>query len=248
MLLEVKNLNKRFSGLLATSDVSFQIKKEEFIGLIGPNGAGKTTLFNLLTGFLPPTSGEIIFKGQSIKGLSPHQMVARGMARTFQLVKPFSKLSVLENVKVPALIARQEKRVSYKDIDSYCLETLEKVGLVHRAYQKSSSLSHGEQKRLEIARSLATNPELLLLDEPFCGLSRGEVDGLMELVRDLHQKHRLTVILVEHLLKVLMSLSQRVLVLDQGELIAQGTPEEIHRNPQVIEAYLGKGVGHNVVS
>lgn len=248
MLLEVKNLNKHFSGLQATKDVSFQINQEEFIGLIGPNGAGKTTLFNLLTGFLPPTGGDILFKGQSIKGLSPHQMVAKGMARTFQLVKPFSKLSVLENVKVPALMARQGNRVSFKDINTYCLETLDKVGLTNRAYQKAANLSHGEQKRLEIARALATNPDLLLLDEPFCGLSRGEVDGLMELVGNLHKKHRLTVILVEHLLKVLMTLSQRVLVLDQGELIAQGTPEEIHRNPQVIEAYLGKGVGQHAVS
>ncbi|MDQ7029965.1 MAG: ABC transporter ATP-binding protein [Ardenticatenia bacterium] len=243
-LLEVRGLSKHFAGLSALSDVSFTVAEGEFVGLIGPNGAGKTTCFNVLTGFLRPTRGSVRFRGVEITGLKPHQITRLGIARTFQLVRPFGRLSVLENVMVPALIAEQAGRLNARSPRHVAFDVLEMVGLAHRAHEPAANLPHGELKRLELARALATRPSLLLLDEPFGGLSYDEAKALEHLIRRLFERGELTVILVEHVLRVLMNLSQRVLVLDYGRLIASGTPDEVSRNPAVIEAYLGAAYSH----
>lgn len=238
-LLEVRSLTKNFAGLSAVNDVSFEVAEGEFVGLIGPNGAGKTTCFNLLTGFLRPTRGSVRFRGIEITGLKPHQITRLGIARTFQLVRPFGQMTVFENVLVPAIMAARAGRLNGQTPEAVATETLELVGLHNRAYERAVNLPHGELKRLELARALATRPSLLLLDEPFGGLSHEEIAALERLIRHLFERGGLTVILVEHVLKVLMNLSQRVLVLDYGRLIASGTPAEISRNPAVIQAYLG---------
>jgi branched-chain amino acid transport system ATP-binding protein len=241
MLLDVSGLTKDFAGLRAVNQVSFSVRRGEFVGLIGPNGAGKTTLFNLLTGFLRPTAGQVRFKGERTDGLKPHRVVERGIARTFQLVRPLAGLSVAQNVRVPALTAARHGRLNGISAHDWADEVLAMVGLVARADEQAGNLSHGELKRLEIARALATRPELLLLDEPFGGLSHEEIDDLAVLIRTLFERSHLTVIVVEHVLRVLMQLAGRVLVLDYGELIASGTPDEIAQNPTVITAYLGGG-------
>ncbi len=238
-LLEVRGLTKHFAGLSAVNDLSFTVAEGEFVGLIGPNGAGKTTCFNLLTGFLRPTRGSVRFRGVEITGLRPHQITRLGIARTFQLVRPFGQLSVLDNVTVPAMMAQQAGRLAGHSPRRVALDVLDMVGLAHRAHEPAANLPHGELKRLEIARALAARPSLLLLDEPFGGLSHDESRALEQLIRELFGQGGLTVILVEHVLKVLMNLSQRVLVLDYGRLIASGTPDEVSHDPTVIEAYLG---------
>ena len=238
-LLQVDALTKYFAGLCAVNEVTFDVMEGEFIGLIGPNGAGKTTCFNLLTGFLPPSSGRIHFNGDDITGKNSHEITHRGMARTFQIVRPFGELTVLENVVVPSVMARRAGRLGDRDVHEWASEMLYRVGLDHRLHEQASNLPHGELKRMEIARALATRPQLLLLDEPFGGLSHDESDALERLIRDLFEEEGLTIILVEHVLQVLMSLSQRVLVLNYGQLIASGTPNEISNDETVIKAYLG---------
>ncbi|RME47399.1 MAG: ABC transporter ATP-binding protein [Chloroflexi bacterium] len=248
-LLEVNQLTKDFAGLRAVNEVSFSVHRGEFVGLIGPNGAGKTTLFNLLTGFLHPTAGEVRFKGERIDGLKPHRIVERGIARTFQLVRPMARLTVRQNVRVPALTAARYGRLNGTSPHTWADQVMERIGLAARADEPATNLSHGELKRLEIARALATRPELLLLDEPFGGLSHDEIEELESLIRSLFEGgdlsgnsgEGLTIIVVEHVLKVLMRLAGRVLVLDYGRLIASGTPDEIAQNPAVITAYLGGG-------
>ncbi len=236
--LKVVNLSKHFKGLKAVDDVNFSVHKGEFLGIIGPNGAGKTTLFNLITGFLKPTSGKIHFKGKDITGTKPHERVKLGIARTFQVTKPFRKFTVVENVIISALIARKQGKIQEHERD-FAMDVLEKVDLAHRKDTLAENLPHGDVKKLEIARALATKPELLLLDEPFSGLTGEEVETLQDVIKSIHE-NGITVILIEHVLKACMALSERIIVLNYGKIIADGTPHQVCMDRQVIEAYLGK--------
>ena len=237
-LLEVANLNKHFGGLHAVKDVSFSIEPGEIVGILGPNGAGKTTLYNLLTGFIAPDPGAtVLFEGSSLLGVAPHRIAARGISRTFQLCRPFIGMSVLENVIVGAL---GSKRGQGADLDARAQALLGRVGLAGKEGVPVEVLSYGDQRRLEIARALAAKPALLLLDEPFAGLGSGEIADLSALIRQVHADEGLTVLLIEHKLREFMRLVGRVIALDFGEVIAQGSPEDIVRHPAVIEAYIGR--------
>ncbi|MDI6763153.1 MAG: ABC transporter ATP-binding protein [Thermodesulfobacteriota bacterium] len=234
-LLELKGVNKSFGGLKAVSQVSMNLEEGEILGIIGPNGAGKTTLFNTITGFLKVDSGEVRFDGDNIVDLKPHQICQRGMVRTFQLVKPFLQMTVLENVVVAAL----NRTKSIKEAREKALQTIEFVGLKEKKNTLASGLTLGHRKRLELARTLATEPKLLLLDEVMAGLNPTEVDELIRLLREVNQR-RITILLIEHVMRGLMALSKRVVVLNYGEKIAEGVPGEIVKDRQVIEAYLGE--------
>ena len=237
-LLEVANLNKHFGGLHAVKDVSFSIEPGEIVGILGPNGAGKTTLYNLLTGFIAPDPGAtVLFEGSSLLGVVPHRIAGRGISRTFQLCRPFIGMSVLENVIVGAL---GSKRGQGADLDARAQALLGRVGLAGKEGVPVEVLSYGDQRRLEIARALAAKPALLLLDEPFAGLGSGEIADLSALIRQVHADEGLTVLLIEHKLREFMRLVGRVIALDFGEVIAQGSPEDIVRHPAVIEAYIGR--------
>jgi len=231
-ILTVKNLTKSFGGLVAVKNVSFSVNKGEILGLIGPNGAGKTTIFNLITGFIKPDSGLIVFKGENVTRDPPHIIVRKGIARTFQLVNPFSNMSLIDNVSV-ALYGKKRIRSEEKAVEILAL-----TGLTHRKNELAKNLPHGDLKKLEIARALATEPDLLLLDEPFAGLGFEETSELMELIRRLNEQG-LTIIIVEHVMRVVMKLSHRVVVICDGEKIAEGKPLEIAEDQRVIEAYLG---------
>ena len=235
-LLQAIHLTKDFGGLRAVSDLTFDLHAGEILGLIGPNGAGKTTAFNLMAGFLPATSGDVRLDGASLLGLRPHAVVRRGIARTFQVVKPFRRLSVLENVALAAF--GHEKRRARAEEDARA--RLEFVGLTAQAARFASDLTLGEQKRLEIARALATRPRLLFLDEPMGGLNPAEVDAACELVRRI-RAGGVSVILVEHHMKAIMRISDRVVVLHHGVKIGDAPPAEIVRNRDVVTAYLGEG-------
>lgn len=235
-LLDVKQLNKRFGGLHAVRDVNLQVRRGEIVGILGPNGAGKTTLFNLLTGFIPTDDGTVNFQGRSILGMKPHRIVNLGVARTFQLCRPFVGMSVIENVLVGSL----GPRVTDVDLGARAMHLLSEVGLAEKADTPSELLSYGDLRRLEIARALATDPELLLLDEPFAGLGSAEIESLSALIRKLHAEKNLTILLIEHKLREFMQLVSRVVALDFGEVIAEGVPAEIVSHPRVIEAYIGK--------
>ena len=238
VLLEVSGLNKHFGGLHAVRNVSFSIETGEIVGILGPNGAGKTTLYNLLTGFIPPDSGSILFKGRSLSRLAPYRIAGMGISRTFQLCRPFVGMTVLENVVVGGLGAQSEGR---QDLDARARKLLEQVGLAGKAGVPVETLSYGDQRRLEIARALAAKPALLLLDEPFAGLGSGEIADLSALIRKVHAEQGLTIMLIEHKLHEFMRLVGRVIALDFGEVIAEGTPEYIVRHPAVVEAYIGRG-------
>jgi branched-chain amino acid transport system ATP-binding protein len=239
-LLEVENLTKRFGGLAAVNNVSFNIDEGEIVGLIGPNGAGKTTLFHLLTGFLKADSGTEKFRGENILGLAPYKIVNKGIARTFQVVRPFRHLPTIANVLVALKSPRGSKKIEWvKTPERKALELLEDVGLSEMMMEPAEILTHGDLKRLEIARALATEPELLLLDEPFAGLNPIETDLLTKSLRTIHLDGH-TMLIVEHKLQALMKLAKRVLVLHYGEKIAEGSPEEISKNKKVIEVYMGK--------
>jgi len=233
-ILELKNVTKRFGGLVAVNNVSFKVREKEFLGLIGPNGAGKTTLFNCISGLYKPNGGKIIFKGIDITGWPPHKIAMLGIARTFQIVRPLSNLTVLENVAIGAL----KKTNDTREAISKAKEILEIVGLYDKRYLKARLLNVIEKKRLELARALATDPELLLLDEVAAGLTPAEVDELLELLRDIHRRG-LTIIMIEHVMRAIMNIAERIIVLHYGRLIAEGPPEAISKNPKVIEAYLG---------
>jgi branched-chain amino acid transport system ATP-binding protein len=240
-LLEISGLNKRFGGLHALRDFACTVRRGEIVGILGPNGAGKTTLYNLLTGFIAPDPGaRIVFDGQSLVGLAPHRIAARGISRTFQLCRPFAGLTVLENVVVGALGSQRGRGA---DLEARGRELLARVGLAGREQVSVDVLSYGDQRRLEIARALAARPRLLLLDEPFAGLGSGEMADLSALLRQVHAREGLTVVLIEHKLREFMSLVQRVIALDFGAVIAEGPPEEIVRHPAVIEAYIGREAG-----
>jgi branched-chain amino acid transport system ATP-binding protein len=237
-VLEVSGLNKHFGGLHAVRNVSFSIAPGEIVGILGPNGAGKTTLYNLLTGFIPPDSGSIIFNGRDLRGLAPYRIAGLGISRTFQLCRPFVGMTVFENVIVGGLGARDSGGA---DLDARALALLKQVGLAGKERLQVEALSYGDQRRLEIARALAAKPALLLLDEPFAGLGSGEIADLSALIRSVHAEQGLTAMLIEHRLHEFMRLVGRVIALDFGEVIAEGAPEDIVRHPAVIEAYIGRG-------
>ncbi|MBV8962286.1 MAG: ABC transporter ATP-binding protein [Hyphomicrobiales bacterium] len=233
-LLEVRNLTRRFGGLVANSDVSLTVAEGEILGLIGPNGAGKSTLFNLIAGLFRPSAGSIVFAGRDITRLAAPARCALGIARTFQVVRSFDSMSVVENVVVGALM----RRAGARQARHKALETLALTGLARRAGAPAVELTPPEKRRLEIARALATEPKLLLLDEALAGLTPSEAREGVELVRQIRD-HGVTIVMVEHVMEVVMPLVDRAVVLDLGKVIAQGLPSELVRNEKVIEAYLG---------
>jgi len=248
--LEVKGLTKSFGGLKAIDDVSFDLNRDEIIGLIGPNGAGKTTLLRLITGILKPDSGSIRFKGKNITGHKTWDIVNRGVAGTFQNMRPFRRLPIVANVMVSCLSPRSMKRGEWvKKIEAKAMEALEFAGISDMALEKASTLSQGDLKRLEVARAVATDPELLLLDEPFGGLSPAETDLMAKSISRLHKGGRFgrlhsegpAMIIIEHKLQQLMQIVDRVVVLNYGTTIADCTPEEVVVNQDVIKVYLGEG-------
>lgn len=236
-LLEGENVTKNFGGLAAVSSVDFFVDEGEIVGLIGPNGAGKTTLFNLISAALNPKPGEIRFKGKKINGLNPYQICRLGIARTFQTVKIFSSMSVIDNVRIGSLFGAQ-KRLSAKEANNAAIESLEFVGLADAAQEPARDLTLSSQKRLEVARALATKPALLLLDEIMAGLNQTELNQAMELVKKIQGKG-ITVIMIEHVMKAIMNICSRIIVLHHGQKIAEGTPQEVANSKTVIEVYLG---------
>jgi branched-chain amino acid transport system ATP-binding protein len=238
-LLEVKELSRNFGGLQAISGMSFQVFPDEIVGLIGPNGAGKTTLFALLSGFLSPSSGEISFLKTPIAGMRPDRICHLGMARTFQVVRPFLEMTVFENIKVGAVFGKPSRRpVAF--MNQEIQEILERTGLLPKANQLAGSLSLPERKRLEVARTLATGPKLLLLDEVLAGLNPHEVEEALPLIRSLNTERKISIVMIEHNLRAIMGISHRILVINFGELIFDGLPAAAVENPDVIKAYLGE--------
>lgn len=252
-LLRATKLSKIFGGLKAVSNFDVTIEKGELIGLIGPNGAGKTTAFNLLTGVYEPTTGEIEFDGKSMIGLKPYQITQQGLARTFQNIRLFSELSVLDNVKIAYhfhvkyglfesvfRIGRYHREEA--EIEKKAIELLKIFKLEDKKDEISKNLPYGEQRRLEIARALAAQPKLLLLDEPAAGMNPQETQELMKMIKWIKKEFDLTILLIEHDMSLVMNVCERIYVLEYGSIIAQGVPEEIKNNPRVIEAYLGEEV------
>jgi len=235
-ILAVEGLNKRFGGLHAVKNVSFAIEPGSITGVLGPNGAGKTTLFNLLTGFIPADSGTVEFDGQSLDRLVPHKIVNRGLARTFQLARPFLGMSVLENVEVACLAPRVRREGKPRP---RAQALLDQVGLGDKSGFLVDVLPYGDLRRLEIARALATRPKLLLLDEPFAGLGSHEIKPLADLIRSLHRGERLAILIIEHKLREFMQLVSEIIAMDFGEVVAVGPPAMIVRHPRVVEAYIG---------
>ncbi len=248
--LKIDTITKQFGGLTAVKDFSLELQEGEIIALIGPNGAGKTTAFNMITGVYAPNKGKVYFKGEDITGLRPDQITKLGIARTFQNIRLFKELNVLDNVLIANHLHLQSNLLEavfnlprYRKENSEMLDKsihlLEKLGLINLRKEKSSSLPYGQQRRLEIARALATNPEILLLDEPAAGMNPKETEDLTEFIRQLRQDFDLSIFMIEHHMDVVMGISERIYVLDYGITIAQGSPYEIQNNQRVIEAYLG---------
>jgi branched-chain amino acid transport system ATP-binding protein len=234
-MLEVRNLTKNFGGLAAVKNLFFRVEKGQIFGLIGPNGAGKTTVFNLINGFYPPTSGEILYKGEPITGLRPNRICKKGIARTFQVVKPLSRMTVLENVMASAFCRVN----SLDEAREEALKNLEFCGLTHRQTALAKSLTIGDRKRLEIARAMATRPEMILLDETAAGLNPAELDQAIALIKKIREQG-VTILIVEHIMKVIMSISDRIHALNYGQTLAEGTPQEVANDQSVIDAYLGE--------
>jgi branched-chain amino acid transport system ATP-binding protein len=252
-ILVADKVTMRFGGLLANKDVDFRVPRGGIVSLIGPNGAGKTTFFNQLTGMLEPTSGEIAFDGRSLIGMEPHEIAELGIGRTFQNIRLFGAMTSIANVMVgrhtrmkaswwSSLLKLPSVRAEEAAVEQRARELLDLVGLRKRYYDDAArNLPYGDQRRLELARALAGDPKLLLLDEPTAGMNPGETAQMTSLIRRLRDELDLTVLLIEHDMKVVMGISERITVLDHGELLAEGSPEDIRSNPLVIEAYLGKG-------
>lgn len=234
-ILEIKNVSKFFGGLAANSDVSFSMSEGMIMGLIGPNGAGKTTLFNCITGYYPPSKGDVLFKGERLNGLEPDRVCRLGMVRTWQKVRPLTKLSVVDNVMVGALCRTN----SLKMARELAMEQLKVVRMDHKADFIAGGLPIGERKKLEVARALATQPKLLLLDEVMGGLNPAESDEIIRLILDIKQAGTITQMVIEHDMKAIMRISDRIVVLNSGEKLAEGSPAEIVSNPEVVRAYLG---------
>ena len=250
-LLEVSGLTMRFGGLLAVDGVELSVEPGQIVSMIGPNGAGKTTVFNCLTGFYKPSGGKIVFDGQEIQGLPGFRVARRGMIRTFQHVRLFKEMTVVENLLVAqhqhmntSMLAGLFKTPSYRRSEREAMERaaywLERVDLHEFANREANTLAYGQQRRLEIARCMMTQPKLLMLDEPAAGLNPRETDDLKALIAELRDNHQLTVLLIEHDMKLVMSISDKIVVINQGRPLAAGTPEEIKQNPDVIKAYLGE--------
>jgi branched-chain amino acid transport system ATP-binding protein len=237
--LVIKNLNKRFGGLHAVQDVSFTVRENETLALIGPNGAGKTTAFNLITGFYRPDTGSVSAFGQEIVGLRPHQVCTLGLARTFQVAKPFGGMTVLANVMTGAFLRDRRPEAAREK----AREAIDFVGLSARGNAAARDLTTIDQRRLEMARALATQPRLLLLDEVMAGLNPAEIDQAVALVGKLSSRG-LTIVIVEHLMRAIMAVAKHIVVLDHGQKIAEGTPKGVVENPEVIRAYLGSGYVH----
>lgn len=236
-LIEASGVSKRFSGVQAVNDVTFHMEQGEILGLIGPNGAGKTTLFNLISGVIPPDEGRVRLLGEDITGMAPYHVAARGLARTHQIVKPLNDMTVLENVTVGACFGRDKMPLHRAEM--FAVEILETIGLSDRCNVLATHLTIAGKKRLEVARALAGNPRLLLLDEVLAGLNPTEIGGMIEVIRKIRDEHGIGILIIEHLMQAVMSLSDRVMVLNFGEMLAEGTPEEVANHPEVVEAYLG---------
>ncbi|HEV8642648.1 MAG TPA: ABC transporter ATP-binding protein [Methylomirabilota bacterium] len=234
-LLAVSGLTKRFGGIVANRDISFEVRPGELVGVIGPNGSGKSTLFDLITGVTRPDAGRVALDGRDITSLRPDQICRLGVARTFQKLRPFHQMTALENVMIGALQRAADVGTARRE----AAEALASVGLAERAHARARALSTGQRKRLELVRALATRPRLLLLDEVTGGVDQGAIPGLIRLVRDLHARG-LALVVIEHNMRVIMELAQRIVALQLGEVIAEGAPAEILRNPRVIDAYLGE--------
>ena len=237
--LKVEGLSKLFGGLRAVYDVSFEVEQGEILGLIGPNGSGKTTTMNLLTGFLKPNSGTIVFKGENVAGLPRYKVCRKGVARTFQIIKPFLEFTALKNVMVGRVYG-QEPAKNLKEAAEEAKEILGIVGLSGKADILAKDLTLMERKRMELARALAARPQLLLLDELMAGLNHAETEDAMGLIRQIKEDLNLTIVMVEHIVKAIVGLSDRIVVLNMGEKIAEGVPQEVIHNPEVIDVYLGK--------
>ncbi|MDR7869022.1 MAG: ABC transporter ATP-binding protein [Sporomusaceae bacterium] len=251
-MLELNGVTKNFGGIVACKDISLSVAQGQVTGLIGPNGAGKTTVFNLITGVYAPTAGSIAFNGKDITAIRPDKVVAHGIARTFQNIRLFRNLTVLDNVRIAvdnevdyalseALVRSPRVKSREKEICALAMERLEEVGLADKAEVRADSLPYGLQRKLEIARALALRPRLLLLDEPAAGMNPEESLELAGLVRTLHARHNLTILLIEHHMDVVMELCERIFVLDFGVKLAEGSADEIQTNPDVLRAYLGEG-------